>query len=194
MLKLLFLRFASSIYGKFSFCGRFHPFSTNWCFKNGNYMPSTTSAITVGLRKTIAIFKKEFKKPSWDNYQWRYIWIKAMRLSKNFGLSTFPVFRPYRYFDGRNKSGILTLVSNVRKFRETYRKSYRNTEIFDICRKFRYIFDIFDIRRLFSTISTFSGTFRYKMALKIVKMALKMVENHEYYTGIFDISTLSVFR
>ena len=125
-----------------------------------------------------------------------------MRLSKNFGLSTFPVFRPYRYFDGRNKFGIITLVSNVRKFRETYRKSYRNTEIFDICRKFRYIFDIFDIRRLFSTISTFSGTFRYKMALKIVKMALKMVkmalkmvENNEYYTGNFDISTVdSYFR
>ena len=67
-----------------------------------------------------------------------------MRLSKNFGLLTFPVFRPYRYFDGRNKSGKLTLVSNVRKFCETYRKSYRNTEIFDICWKFRYIFDIFD--------------------------------------------------
>ena len=26
-----------------------------------------------------------------------------------------------------------TLVLNVQKFRETYKKSYRNTEIFDIC-------------------------------------------------------------
>ena len=41
-------------------------------------------------------------------------------------------------------------------------------------------------RRLFSRFLTFDGTFLYKMALKIVEIALKMVENHEYYTGNFD--------
>ena len=41
---------------------------------------------------------------------------KAMRLPEIFGLSTFLVFRTFWTFGLRNKSGILTLVSNVRKF------------------------------------------------------------------------------
>ena len=45
-----------------------------------------------------------------------------MRLGKNFGLSTFPVFRLSRYFEVQNKSGIRVRVSNVRKFHETYQK------------------------------------------------------------------------
>ena len=52
--------------------------------------------------------------------------IKAMHLPEIFGVSTFPVFQPYWYFDGRNKSDILTLVLNVRKFCKTFRKSYQN--------------------------------------------------------------------
>ena len=75
-----------------------------------------------------------------------------MRLPEIFGLSTFPVFWPYRYFDSQNKSGILTLVSNVQKFHETYRKSYQNTEIYWIYRNFQYIFDIFDIQQYMSKI------------------------------------------
>ena len=42
--------------------------------------------------------------------------IKAMRLEKNFGLSVFPVFRTFRTFGLRNKSGIITLVSKVENF------------------------------------------------------------------------------
>ena len=53
--------------------------------------------------------------------------IKAMRLPEIFRLSTFPVFRTFWTFGLRNKSGILTLVSNVRKFCETYRKFSRNS-------------------------------------------------------------------
>ena len=45
-----------------------------------------------------------------------------MRLAKNFGLLTFPVFRVSRYFEVRNNSGIRAPVSKVRKFRKTYQK------------------------------------------------------------------------
>ena len=37
-----------------------------------------------------------------------------MRLSKFFGLLTFPVFRPYRSFDGQNKSGTRPLFLTVK--------------------------------------------------------------------------------
>ena len=50
---------------------------------------------------------------------------KAMHVTEIFGLSTFPVFRHCPTFDSRNMSGILILVSNVRKFCETYRKFSR---------------------------------------------------------------------
>ena len=76
--------------------------------------------------------------------------IKAMRLEKNFGLSTFPVFRVSRYFEVRNKFGIVTLVLNVRKFRKTYQKFSQKslpkinpenyTGIFVICQKYTVIF------------------------------------------------------
>ena len=49
-----------------------------------------------------------------------------MSLPEIFGLSTFPVFRPYRYFDGQNKSSKITL---------TYRKCYRKTKIHRKCWK-----------------------------------------------------------
>ena len=38
---------------------------------------------------------------------------KAMHLPKIFGLSTFPVFRVFRYFEVRNKSGIRAPVWKV---------------------------------------------------------------------------------
>ena len=82
----------------------------------------------------------------------------ATRLPENFSVSTFPVFRPYRYFNGRNKSGILTLVlkltenlTKTPKYTETYRNVLRLTENLTILphhqiyREFRYIFDIFVI-------------------------------------------------
>ena len=53
------------------------------------------------------------------------IGIKAMRLEKKFGLSTFLVFRLSRYFEVRNKSGIWVRVSEIQKFRETYQKFSR---------------------------------------------------------------------
>jgi hypothetical protein len=126
-----------------------------------------------------------------------------MRLAKNFGLSTFPVFRHCPTFDGRNKSGILTLVSNVRKFRETETETTEIFENFDICRKFQYLFDIFGIFDIWRYIyKKYTGIFenwrsnfrdfQHKpsiLALKMVKMALNMVENYENYTeitGIFD--------
>ena len=67
-----------------------------------------------------------------------------MRLEKNFGLSTFPVFRAFRYFEVQNKSGIMTLVSNVQKFRKTETETTKIIENY-IFRKFQYIFKIFDI-------------------------------------------------
>ena len=59
--------------------------------------------------------------------EWRMVWTKAMHLPEIFGLSTFPVFWYCPTFDGRNMSGILTLVSNVQKFRKTYQKFSRNS-------------------------------------------------------------------
>ena len=123
-----------------------------------------------------------------------------MRLEKNFGLSTFPVFRVSRYFEVRNKFGIVTLVSNVRKFRETYRKFSRKslpkinpenyTGIFVICRKCRKYTGIFEKLTVSAknsgTFLTFL-TYVFEISLIIDQIGpKKMVENPENYTGIFD--------
>ena len=53
-----------------------------------------------------------------------------MRLPEIFGLSTFPVFWTFQTFGLRNKSGVIPLFLNVQNFRETYRKSYWKTKIY----------------------------------------------------------------
>ena len=57
----------------------------------------------------------------------RHATTKPMRLPEIFGLSTFLVFWVSRYFDVQNKSGTITLVSEVQKFCEAYQKSYQKS-------------------------------------------------------------------
>ena len=117
-----------------------------------------------------------------------------MRLPKNFAFSRKSKVENRKFcFDGQKSSENYTYFPGT-KFRENVPEFL---EIDGICRKSTVIFEIFDIRRYTPKIDgyfrEFSGTFWYKMALKIVEMALKMVENHEYYrqrsTVDFRLST-----
>ena len=78
--------------------------------------------------------------------------IKPVDLPKNFGISRKSKVESWTLSDGWNKSGILTLVSNVQKFCKTKTETTEIIKNFVICQKFRYIFDIFDIRRYMSKI------------------------------------------
>ena len=73
----------------------------------------------VFVKKTeIGIFRKVIylKYLLAKNERNRSIGIKAMRLGKIFGLSTFPVFRHCPTFDSRNMSGISVSVENIPKY------------------------------------------------------------------------------
>ena len=89
----------------------------------------------------------------------KHIPIKAMRLPEIFGLSTFPVFRHCPTFDSQKSS---ENKSSLFRFRLSRKHTENLTEILEStgkCQKFRYIFDIFDIRRYMSKIDSLFSTY-----------------------------------
>ena len=112
-------------------------------------------------------------------------------------ISLFRESRKSNCFDCRKSTENYTYFPGT-KFRENvpeYLVSVKNRRLFS---KFSTFDGICQKSRLFSRISTFSGTFWYKMALKMVKMALNMVKNYGILYRKFRPSTvdcrLSVFR
>ena len=79
----------------------------------------------------------------------------------------------------------------VQNFGKMYRNIRYLSKIDGYFRNFWHSTVSVENQRLFSRISTFSGTFRYKMALKMVKMALNMVKNYgilyrKFWPSTFD--------
>ena len=112
-------------------------------------------------------------------------------------ISLFRESQKSNCFDGQKSSEIYAYFPGI-KFRENvpeYLVTVKNRRLFS---KFSTFDGICRKSRLFSRISTFSGIFWYKMALKMVKMALNMVENYSILYRKFRPSTvdgrLSVFR
>ena len=99
-----------------------------------------------------------------------------MRWPKNFALSTFPVFRHCPTFEnGRKSSKNYTYFPGI-NIRKNVPEFLTNVE------------NVVNNRRL-SKITKIYQDFQDKpliLALKMVKMALKIVKNHKYFTGNFD--------